>query len=196
MKGSIDGQGIGAGDHGSQERKGPGKGGKGVKDGKITREDVETLSEHQGGLFRHGAIWKVVLPGCGTAKEFLDADYDDQSQSRLAAISELKQSGYTFPPATLFLTIKKVFFDQILAKQKLEEYREIGYWTPRLLGTKVYDAVKIVNGRRLASPYAILRLGNITIKPLPACVQDVDESLKFGEKVIALELKEVLEARR
>ena len=56
-------------------------------------------------------------------------------------------------PTTLHLTLHKIYFDQILAKTKKIEYREIKpYWTKRLFNTKTdgkpkkFDEIFFRNG--------------------------------------------------
>lgn len=64
----------------------------------------------------------------------------------------------TYPKNILNLTLKKEWFDMILAGIKNNEYREIKpYWTKRLEG-KEYDGVKFVNGYGNHRPYMVLWL--------------------------------------
>jgi hypothetical protein len=54
--------------------------------------------------------------------------------------------------ATLFLTVKKKYFDQILAGKKTEEYRIIKpYWVKKLVGKK-YSHIIFQNGYSKKSP--------------------------------------------
>jgi hypothetical protein len=68
----------------------------------------------------------------------------------------------------LHLTIKKEWFNQILAGTKTSEFREIKkYWSNRLLnkdGTfKEYDVIYFKNGFNPDSPYLIIELNEIRI---------------------------------
>ena len=55
----------------------------------------------------------------------------------------------------LHLTIKKQYFDLIISKQKIIEYRKITpYWITRL-ENKTYDIIYFRNGYSRKSPYLI-----------------------------------------
>lgn len=63
---------------------------------------------------------------------------------------------------TLSMPIKKQWFDLILSKQKLEEYREIKpYWTSRL--NKNISYLKLINGYGNKKPYLIIELKNMKV---------------------------------
>jgi hypothetical protein len=69
---------------------------------------------------------------------------------------------------TLYLTLKKEWFDQIIAGTKTSEYREVKkYWNDRLLnpdGTfKKYDVIHFKNGYNPDSPFMIVELKEIKI---------------------------------
>ena len=71
-------------------------------------------------------------------------------------------------PKILQLTIKKEWFDQILAGTKTSEYREIKpYWEKRLLNPdktfKQYDVIHFRNGYNPDSPFLIVELKEIRI---------------------------------
>lgn len=57
---------------------------------------------------------------------------------------------------TLFLTLKKVYFDQIKARTKKEEYREIKPWSDSRLLNKSYEFIEFVNGYSKTSPRMIV----------------------------------------
>lgn len=57
---------------------------------------------------------------------------------------------------TLFLTLKKVYFDQIKEGSKKEEYREIKPWSDSRLIDKHYDFIEFMNGYSKGSPRMIV----------------------------------------
>ena len=66
---------------------------------------------------------------------------------------------------TLYLPIKKKWFDMILSGEKKEEYREIkSYWTKRLLESDgVFDTVELRNGYGKNVPSLRIELKGIVI---------------------------------
>ena len=61
----------------------------------------------------------------------------------------------------LHLTLKKIWFDMILAGVKIEEYREIKpYWRKRLLGKK-FDAIHFCNGYGKDAPCFTIKLTGV-----------------------------------
>lgn len=57
----------------------------------------------------------------------------------------------------LYLTLKRVHFNKILKKEKVEEYREIKqYWAKRLLG-KHYTHIQFRNGYQSDSPTILIQ---------------------------------------
>ena len=61
---------------------------------------------------------------------------------------------------TLYLTIKKKYFDLIAANRKKVEYRRYcQFYHERL--NQSYDVVKFVNGRRANSPYVIIEFKGV-----------------------------------
>lgn len=64
----------------------------------------------------------------------------------------------------LRLTVKKKWFDMIVAGIKWEEYREMkAYWNRRLAGRTGFDAVEFVNGYGKTRPRILMSLEGITI---------------------------------
>lgn len=62
----------------------------------------------------------------------------------------------------LHLTLKKKWFDKILAGEKLEEYREIkDYWKLRLKCGHHFDAVSFRNGYSANSPKMLIECNGI-----------------------------------
>jgi len=77
-------------------------------------------------------------------------------------------------PLTLFLTIKKKWFDEIKAGIKKIEYREFKeYWRRRLEGRQ-YDTVTFQNGYNADSP-------RITVEYLGFYVADGCYCIKLGD---------------
>ena len=87
----------------------------------------------------------------------------------------------------LHLTLKKKWFDMILAGIKIEEYREIKpYWRKRLLGKKFY-AIHFRNGYGKSAPCFTIKLTRL-YKSLGI----VEWGAPAGKEVFILRLGEIL----
>lgn len=63
---------------------------------------------------------------------------------------------------TLYLTIKRKWFDMILSGEKTEDYREIkDYWNSRLKDPSRFQRVVLRNGYSKTAPSAVFMFGGI-----------------------------------
>jgi hypothetical protein len=89
-------------------------------------------------------------------------------------------------PRILKMTLHKVWFAEIAAGKKLEEYREIKpYWTKRL--AKEYDAIEFKNGYRSNCPVMIVEYFGFEVKKILHPISNKPET------VFALKLGKVIE---
>ena len=99
---------------------------------------------------------------------------------------------------TLHLTLKKQYFNEILAGEKTEEYRELkSYWISRLLKGQLaldyYDQIIFRNGYAKNAPTMIVELKGIQIKRCNTPLGNKWQfAIKLGKILETKNIKEVI----